>query len=120
MSRRSDLTQRREALLDRMRSLCQAPLMRGSIVERVRRCGRPACACATDPDARHRGMYLSVHLDGKTHAVALRTEDLERVRQGVDSYNRVWDLLTKLTACELESLRSATLERRRARRRRRA
>jgi hypothetical protein len=28
-------------------------LMRGSLVERLRRCGRPNCACARDPAARH-------------------------------------------------------------------
>lgn len=120
MSRRSDLTERRDALLDRMRSLCQAPLMRGSIVERARRCGRNECACATDPAARHRGTYLSVHLDGKTHAVHLRPEDLEPVREGVDTYNRLWELLTKLTACEVEIFRAAARERVRGRRRRRA
>ena len=93
--------------------------MRGSIVERVRRCGRAECACATDPEARHRGLYLSVFLDGKTHAVHLRPEDHERVQQGVDAYARLWALLTKLTACEMESLAAAAGERRRGRQRRR-
>lgn len=120
MSRQADLTQRRDALLDRIRSLCQAPLLRGSIVERTRRCGRDECVCATDPASRHRGTYLSVSLDGKPHAVHLRPEDLERVRAGVDTYHRLWDLLTKLTACELELLHGAARERRRGRRRRRA
>lgn len=120
MARRSDLTVRRDALLARMRLLCAEPLMRGSIVERTRRCGRKACACASDPAARHGGMYLSVHLGGKTHAVPLRSEDLDRARAGVDSYNRFWELLTKLTACELEMLHAAARERRRGRQRRRA
>jgi hypothetical protein len=120
VSRLRDLTKRRDALLDRIRSLCGAPLMRGSIVERTRRCGRRECACATDPAARHRGLCLSVHLDGKTHAVHLRPEDVDRARAGVETYNRLWELLTRLTQCELDMLRFAAGERRRGRARRRA
>lgn len=89
--------------------------MRGSIVERTRRCGKSNCACATDPAARHGGLYLSVHLDGATTAVPLRADDVERVREAVDRYQRLWQTLTELTVCEVAELRRASRERRRDR-----
>ena len=89
--------------------------MRGSIVERLRRCGKKNCACATDPDARHGGLYLSVHLDGATTAVPLREADVARVRDAVERYQRLWATLTELTACEIAEMRRAAGERRRGR-----
>jgi len=94
--------------------------MRGSIVERLRRCGKSNCACATDPAARHGGQYLSVHLDGATQAVPLRAADVDRVRAAVERYQRLWQTLTELTECELAELRRGAQERRRGRARRRA
>ena len=102
-----------------LRALSHAPLMRGSIVERVRRCGRPNCACAKDPAARHGGKFLTVHLDGRTQGLHLRPEDEDRVRQAIAAYDRLWEVLNGLTACELSDLRRETRERRRSRQRRR-
>lgn len=95
-----------------------APLMRGSLVERLRRCGKPNCACAQDPSARHGGKFLTVRLDGETQALHVRPEDEPRVRQAVAAYQRLWDIINALTACELSDLRREARERRRSRRRR--
>src|SRR5450756_729215 len=35
------------------------PMRRGSLGERLMKCGKAACACHTDPDARH-GPYFSL------------------------------------------------------------
>jgi hypothetical protein len=118
-SRRRELENRREHLVARLRALVGGPLMRGSIVERSRRCGKANCACATDDRARHGGLYLSVHLDGATQAVHLRPSDVERVRDAIGRYQRLWETLTELTSCELAELRRAAGERRRGRGRRR-
>lgn len=103
-----------------MRFISQEPLMRGTIVERLRRCGRANCACAKDTAARHGGKFLTVHLDGRTEALHLRPEDEERVRRAVAAYNRLWEIINGLTACELADLRREARERRRARARRKA
>lgn len=95
-----------------------ANLMRGSIVERVRRCGRANCACAKDPGARHRERYISVHLDGRTVAIHLRDEDEARVRRAMKAYARLWEIINGLTACEVADLRREARERVRGRRRR--
>ena len=117
-SDREDTQRRRRQLHQELRALSFEPLMRGSIVERLRRCGRPNCACARDPEARHGGQFLTVSLDGRTQALHLRPDDEPRVRQAIASYQRLWDIINGLTACELSDLRREAKERRRSRRRR--
>jgi len=111
-------TQRRRRLLrEQVRALSGRPLMRGSLVERLRRCGRANCACADDPRRRHGGTFLTVQLDGRTQALHVRPEDEAAVRAAIGAYNQLWQLINDLTACELAELRRAARERRRARRR---
>ena len=92
--------------------------MRGSIVERRRKCGKANCACASDPEARHGGKVVAVFLDGRTQVLPLRREDESRVRGAIKAYERAWRIINGLTACELADLRRQARERRRARRRR--
>jgi hypothetical protein len=119
-SDREDTQRRRRQLHEELRGLSFEPLMRGSIVERLRRCGRPNCACARDPAARHGGKFLTVSIEGRTQAVHLRPEDEARVRQAVAAYGRLWEIVNGLTACELSDLRREVRERRRSRQRRHA
>ena len=113
-SDRDTILRKRRELHEQMRALTFEPLMRGSIVERVRKCGRSNCACARDPNARHRGKYLSVNLGGRTHALPLRAEDEARVARAVAAYKRLWAIIEGLTECELSDLRREARERRRA------
>jgi hypothetical protein len=118
-SERSRIQIRRRQLHEQMRALSFEPLMRGSIVERLRRCGRSNCACAHDPDARHGGKFLTVNLDGRTRALHVRPDDAPRIRQAIAAYVRLWEIINALTACEMADLRRQARERRRARRKRR-
>jgi hypothetical protein len=117
-SDRDKTQRRRRRLREALRALSFEPLMRGGIVERLRRCGRPNCACAKDPDARHGGKFFTVSLNGRTQAVHLRPDDEARVKQAIASYNRLWEIINGLTECELSDLRREVRERRRSRRRR--
>ena len=119
ISNRGAIARRRQRLRADLRALSEQPLMRGSVVERVRRCGRANCACARDPGARHRGTFLTVHLQGATQAVHVRPEDDAAVRAAVSAYQRLWTLIDALTALELADLKRQARERRRARQRRR-
>ncbi len=119
LSDRGQIERRRRRLQAELRALSEQPLMRGSVVERVRRCGRANCACARDPRARHRGTFLTVHLQGATQAVHVRPEDEAAVRAAVAAYRRLWTVIDGLTGCELAELKRQARERRRARRRRR-
>ena len=117
-SEREQTQRRRRLLREQLRALSTRPLMRGSLVERVRRCGRTNCACADDPRRHHAGKFLTVQLDGRTQALHVRPEDEPRVRAATGAYTRLWKLINELTACELADLRRAARERGRARRRR--
>lgn len=119
-SDREAIRRRRRRLHEQLRALTYEPLMRGSVVERRRKCGKPNCACASDPDARHGGKVVTVFLDGRTQTLPLRSEDESRVRRAVEAYERAWRIMSGLTACELADLRREARERRRSRRRRRA
>ncbi|MBI5548033.1 MAG: hypothetical protein HY901_29485 [Deltaproteobacteria bacterium] len=90
-------------------------LMRGTLYERLRKCGRKTCACARDPKARHRSHFLSVFLDGRTRGMHVRPVDVERVRNAVAAYERLWEIVNGLTACEVADLRREARERQRAR-----
>jgi hypothetical protein len=117
-SDRLDTQRRRRALHSELRALSFTPLMRGTVYERKRKCGRKACACARDPEARHSGQFLSVFLDGRMRGLHVRPEDVERVRSAVAAYERLWEIVNGLTACEVADLRREARERRRARERR--
>lgn len=112
--------QRRGGLLRQLHALCLAPLMRGTLYERLGRCGRDSCACARDPKARHRSHFLTVFLDGRTRGLHVRACDVERVRKAIAAYDRLWQIVNALTACEVADLKREARDRRRARQRRRA
>ena len=118
-SDRTETLRRRGKLHEEMRALSHEPLMRGSLVERLRKCGRSNCACAKDPAARHGGKFLTVHLDGRTEAVHVRPDDEERVRRAITAYAKLWEIINALTACELADLKREARDRRRSRQRRR-
>ena len=118
-SERESVQRRRRALHEQLRALTHESLMRGSIVERWRTCGKSNCACATDRGARHRGKVLAVFLNGRTQSLALREADEERVRAAIDAYDRAWRVISALTECELADLRRQARERRRSSRKRR-
>jgi hypothetical protein len=115
---RQQTHRRRDELRQQLRALSLQPLMRGSLVERRRCCGRPNCACARDPSRLHGGKFLTVQLQGRTHALHVRPEDEARVRAAIGAYTRLWELINELTVCELSDLRREGRERRRGRRRR--
>ena len=109
------LQDRRRRARDKLRALTFDPLMRGSLVERRKKCGKSYCACATDPERWHPSAYLSVKVDGRQYALHLRPEQIPSVQQRLDAYRRLWALVEELTACEVSDLRRETRERRKER-----
>jgi hypothetical protein len=118
-SEREAIRRRRSGLHEQLRTLTHQPLMRGSVVERRRTCGKPSCACANDPDARHPGKVLTLFLEGRTQTLALRDVDEARVRRAIGAYEQAWRIINALTACEIADLRREARERRRSSKRRR-
>ena len=62
------------------------PMRRGSLSERTIRCGKPGCACAHDPNARHGPYYsLTRAVKGKTQSRFLTPEQADVARQQIDA-----------------------------------
>jgi uncharacterized protein DUF6788 len=61
-------------------------MRRGSLSERTIKCGKPGCACAQDPKARH-GPYhsLTQAVEGKTRSRFLTAEQAPLARQQIDA-----------------------------------
>jgi len=93
-------------------------VIRGSVVVRWLRCGKPGCHCAVDEG--HRATYLSVtHAGGRTEQISLPTELVPRAEHGVAAYRAWWAAVEKLSAINRDQIRrerrqQATLRRRSA------
>jgi hypothetical protein len=95
------LHQRREALLAELRDVPN--LMRGTVYERERKCGRASCTCATG-GPRHAGLQLNVTLAGRTRTRYVRQGERAAIEAMVASYRRLWALVDELTEVNLALL----------------
>ena len=60
------------------------PMRLGSLSERTIKCGKPGCACAQDPEARHGPYYSLTHaVGGKTRSRFLTAEQADLVRRQI-------------------------------------
>ncbi|MFH1568107.1 MAG: DUF6788 family protein [Gemmatimonadota bacterium] len=100
---RRRLEHEREALLARLHALPN--LMRGSLYERQRKCGRASCACAQG-GPKHPTRQLTVTLDGATRSRYVRLEEVAPVRALLATYEELWALVNALTAVNLALLHS--------------
>jgi len=99
----ADLLKRRRRLLRDLPPLDR--IMRGSLIERYKRCGRPGCHCAND---RGHGpkVYLSVSISGERpqmdyvpNARSAEVSDL------LANFNMVREVLNEICAINTELLR---------------
>jgi len=96
------LEARRDALLTRLHALPN--LMRGSVYERERKCGRATCPCATG-GPKHPTRQLTVTLRGRTRTRYVRQGELAHVQALVAAYHDLWAIVEELTAVNLALLR---------------
>ena len=102
------LADRREALTADLPPFSE--IVRGSLVTRYRRCGKPTCHCATG-EGHGPAHYLSVTLKpGKTEQILLSEEMLPVARQFLDNYNRWWAALEKVSEANRRLLRMRVAE----------
>jgi hypothetical protein len=97
------LLAQREILASGLPSFSQ--MVRGSLVTRYRRCGKPTCHCVK---GRGHGPahYLVVTLKpGKTEQILLSEEMLPVARQFLDNYKRWWAAVEKVSAVNRRLLR---------------
>ncbi len=105
MPSRMGFTGKERALASKLRQLLREPgLVRGSLVEMRRACGKAACACATDPARRHRSWYLGVSVRGKRRMLYIPPAWEPRVRQWTEHYAEIRDVLEELSRQSVQRL----------------
>jgi hypothetical protein len=98
------------ALRERRRQLAQdAPpieqVMRGTLSEAYKRCGRPNCRCATGAGHGPK-YYLSVSQpSGRPHRDYVRSGDVGRAAQFISNLHALRDALDEICAINTELLR---------------
>ena len=94
------------------------PLRRGSLSERFVKCGKSACPCAHDPDARH-GPYFSLTRAVKSvtesrflspDQAALVRRQIERGHQFRGAVDAYWKRCEQAADRELNNLEAASQE----------
>jgi hypothetical protein len=92
----------------RRRILAKLPplegVLRGSVIVRWLRCGKPGCHCAEGEG--HRATYLSVtHAGGRTEQISLPAELVPLAERGVAAYRAWWAAVEKLSAINRDRIR---------------
>ncbi len=79
------------------------PMIRGSIVEAKRTCGKKTCKCAQGK--RHTAFYLSRRLEGKTRLDHISHVHVQTVRQYRKNYDRLMRLVEQLSTALIRELK---------------
>ena len=95
------LKARRQELLDSMPDMTH--VMRGSLITRFIRCGKPNCRCANGEG--HKSLYLSSYYNGKTQLDSVPKAYKDRVSQYIKDYEDITALLAELSSINLELFR---------------
>ena len=82
--------------------ITQQPFLRGSLVERTRRCGKPTCRCRNGQ--LHRSLYLAVRHRGRRALLYIPRPLEETVRLWWHNGRRLREQLEALNQLQLEQL----------------
>jgi len=97
------LLERREQEASRLPAFSE--IVRGNLLTRYRRCGKPTCHCATTK-GHGPAHYLVVTLKpGKTQQILLSEEMLPVAQRMVENYRRWWEALEKVSEVNRQLLR---------------
>jgi len=78
---------------------------KGTVLERRMMCGKPACACGTDPARRHGPYFEWTYKEaGQTVNVRLTPEAVAAYRAGTAEWRRLRRLLTRLESLSRRAL----------------
>lgn len=97
------LRQRQKTLLKRLPSL--QTILRGSLVERYKRCGKPGCKCASGPGHGPK-YYLTVSYPKRRPEMDyVPAEFQEKVKEYLENYRKTKEILEELSEINRELLR---------------
>jgi hypothetical protein len=97
------LRRRRRSLARKLQDV--ESILRGSLIERYKRCGKPGCRCA---DGRGHGpkYYLSISRSGDTPQMEYVPQAFcDQVAAYLDNYRRIREILDQITEINRELLR---------------
>ena len=96
------LLERRRRIIEKLPPLEE--VLRGSVLVRSLRCGKPSCHCAEGDG--HPATYLSVtHAGGRTEQISLPAELVPLAERGVAAYRAWWAAVEKLSAINRDRIR---------------
>ena len=107
MLTRTSLSPAERQLYSTLHQVLSRPgLLRGSLVEMRRTCGKEGCRCQKDRRHRHRSLYLGLKLKGRQHMVYVPKDWEDRVREWVDRHREIRDVLEKLSLACIKRLQA--------------
>jgi len=99
----ADLKRRRRQLLRKLPPL--DTVLRGSLIERYKRCGNPRCKCATGPGHGPK-YYLSVSYRGSSPRMDYVAQaNYEQVSESLANYTQIRQILEQISEINHELLR---------------
>lgn len=96
-----ELRKQKEKILDALPPT--ADMIRGSLITRRIKCGKPNCRCAAGDG--HTSFYLSSYYHGRTYMDYVPKSYKEQMSGGIESYGLIQNLLAQLTEINLELFR---------------
>jgi hypothetical protein len=97
------LRRRRKQLLHKLPSL--ESILRGSLIERYKRCGKPGCKCANGPGHGPK-YYLSVSYPGRSPQMDyVPLSEYEQTSERIANYHRIREILEEVCEINRELLR---------------
>ena len=80
-----------------------AEIIKGTLVELKKVCGKPNCRCMEGK--KHKGLGLSQYINGKSKLMYIPKSMEKRVREGVKNYKQIKKHIHELSAVNLELLK---------------
>ena len=77
--------------------------LRGSLSERLGKCGKPNCRCTRGE--LHKSLYLVQSQGGKLRQICVPQAWQERVRQAVTDYHKMQELIEEVSELEWKRLK---------------
>ena len=98
-----NLQEEKMKLVEKIQSLDN--VIRGSIYEMKRYCGKPNCICAKTKKP-HKSLTLSFSYKGKTKLIPIKKEQIPAIKARMNDYKELKTAIDELTRINAELLRS--------------
>ena len=79
-------------------------IIRGSVFEYKRYCGKPSCNCARLKKP-HKSMFLSFKYQGKTRLIPIKKEQIPQIKSRIQNYKELKAAIDELARINAEMLR---------------